>query len=79
MPNPERQLVLNKGTQRFVFRYREGHETEVIEQLNACAQDERIDFDAFDAAVLGLKVAEVRAESQPEPVESVPLRPNRRI
>ena len=79
MPNPERKLVLNKGNQTFVFRYREGSEAEIIEQLNACAKDERIDFDAFDAGVLGLKVAEVRAESCPEPVESIPLRRNRRI
>ena len=79
MANPERQLVLNKGIQKFVFRYREGQEVNVIEQLNACAKDKRTDFDAFDAAVLGLKVAEARTESQTEPIKSIPLRADRRV
>lgn len=69
MPNAERQLVLNKGSQKFVFRYHEGQEDEILEQLNACAGDERTDFDSFDAAVLGLKVVEIKADSRPEPVE----------
>jgi hypothetical protein len=78
MPNPERQLVLNKGLQKFVFRYEEGQEDEILEQLNACANDDRTDFDTFDAAVLSLKVVEVKAESHPEPIESLPSQANRR-
>jgi hypothetical protein len=75
MANPARQLVLNKGTQTFVFRYLEGQEGRVIEQLNACVEDKQTDFDAFDAAVLGLKVVEAQAES----VQATPAQINRRI
>ena len=72
MPNPQRQLVLHKGSQKFVFRYREGEEDEILNELNAYVEDDRTDFDTFDAAVLGLKVVEVKAESRPEPAEPLP-------
>ncbi len=48
----ERQLVLVKKAQRWVFRYRPGEETAVLESLARSARDPQTDLDWFDAAVL---------------------------
>jgi hypothetical protein len=48
----QRQLVLVKKTQRWVFRYRPGQETAVLQSLARSARDPEIDLDWFDAAVL---------------------------
>jgi len=38
-----------EGSQRYVFRYRQGQEDGVLETLSQHAKDERTDFDWFDA------------------------------
>ena len=54
----KRQLVLNKGKQKFIFRYDAGHEDELLDALIEQAKDKRTDFDWFDAAVLSFKLAQ---------------------
>ncbi len=53
-----RQLVLNKGRQKFIFRYQAGRENELLDALIEQAGDKRTDFDWFDAAVLSFKLAQ---------------------
>lgn len=48
----QRQLVLVKHGQRFVFRYEPGDETRVLAEILEMARDPESTFDAFDAAVL---------------------------
>lgn len=52
------QLVLNKVGQKYIFRYDEGREDELLGSLIDAAKDERTDFDWFDAAVLSFKLTE---------------------
>ena len=54
----KRQLVLNKGAEKFVFRYDSGCEGELLAILIEQAKDNRIDFDWFDAAVLSFKLTQ---------------------
>ena len=56
MNTVQRQLILNKGHEKFVFRYEEGHEDELLDALMDQARDKRTDFDWFDAAVLSFKL-----------------------
>ncbi len=56
--NKMRQLVLNKSGQRFVFRYEEGREDELLEAIKEQAESKRTDFDWFDAAVLSFKLTQ---------------------
>jgi len=58
MERPKRQLVLNKGSEKFIFRYEPGREDELLDALIKQAKDRRTDFDWFDAAVLSFKVTE---------------------
>jgi hypothetical protein len=53
-----RQLVLNKGGERFIFRYEQGCEDQLLDALVEQAKDERTDFDWFDAAVLSFKLTQ---------------------
>lgn len=53
-----RQLVLNKGSERYIFRYEDGHEGELLDSLIDQASDEGTDFDWFDAAVVSFKLTE---------------------
>jgi hypothetical protein len=53
-----RQLVLNKGRQKFIFRYQTGRENELLDALIDQARDKQTDFDWFDAAVLSFKLAQ---------------------
>lgn len=48
----QRQLVLIKSSQRFVFRYQKGEEAQVLECLIEQAKDPDSVMDWFDAAVL---------------------------
>jgi hypothetical protein len=50
--HPDRQLVLVKHDQRWVFRYRPGDEAGVMRTLAETARDPGCVFDWFDAAVL---------------------------
>ena len=51
-----RQLSLVKGEERFVFRYRAGHEPDVIDAFAALAANKESRFDWFDAAVLSYQM-----------------------
>jgi len=53
-----RELVLNKGREKYVFRYEDGKEEELIEALIEKAKDKRVEFDFFDAAVLSFKLTQ---------------------
>jgi len=54
-----RQLVLNKAGEKFIFRYEQGRENELLDALIEQAKDKRTSFDWFDAAVLSFKVTQI--------------------
>ena len=58
MNKMKRQLVLNKGTEKFIFRYEDGREDELLDALIEQAKNKRTDFDWFDAAVLSFKLTQ---------------------
>jgi len=49
---------LNKGKEKFIFRYENGREDELLDTLIEQAKDKRTDFDWFDAAVLSFKLTQ---------------------
>lgn len=51
-----RQLVLKKGSEKYIFRYQAGCEDALLEALISQASDSRTSFDWFDAAVLSFKL-----------------------
>ena len=51
-----RQLSLVKGEERFVFRYQQGHEPQVVDAFAELAADQESSFDWFDAAVLSYQM-----------------------
>ena len=58
MQKPKRQLVLNKGGEKFIFRYGQGEEDELLDALVEQVKDRRTTFDWFDAAVLSFKLTQ---------------------
>jgi hypothetical protein len=58
MKRPQRQLVLNKGAEKYIFRYEQGREDELLDALIEQAKDKRTDFDWFDAAVISFKLTQ---------------------
>ena len=58
MKNTKRQLILNKGNEKFIFRYENGSENKLLDALIEQAKDKRVDFDWFDAAVLSFKLTQ---------------------
>ena len=52
------QLALNKGTEKFIFRYESGDEDGLLDALIEQAKDNRTNFDWFDAAVLSFKLTQ---------------------
>ncbi|UCC97972.1 MAG: hypothetical protein JSW66_19255 [Phycisphaerales bacterium] len=58
MKNMKQQLVLNKGTEKYIFRFQRGGEDELLDTLIDQAKDGRTDFDWFDAAVLSFKLTQ---------------------
>ncbi len=58
MKRMKRQLVLNKGAEKFIFRYENGREDELLDALIEQAKDKCTDFDWFDAAVLSFKLTQ---------------------
>ena len=54
----KRQLVLNKGEEKFIFRYDGGCEDQLLDALIEQAKNKRTDFDWFDAAVLSFKLTQ---------------------
>jgi len=59
MKKMKRQLILNKGAEKFIFRYEDGREDELLDALIEQAKDQRTDFDWFDAAVLSFKLTQL--------------------
>ena len=53
-----KQLVLNKGKQKFIFRYENGSEDKLLDAFIDQAKDTRTEFDWFDAAVLSFKLTQ---------------------
>jgi hypothetical protein len=58
MKGMKRQLVLNKGKEKFIFRYESGCEDKLLDALIEQAKDRRTNFDWFDAAVLSFKLTQ---------------------
>jgi hypothetical protein len=58
MERTKRQLVLNKGTEKFIFRYDSGCEDNLLDALIEQAKDHRTNFDWFDAAVISFKLTQ---------------------
>ncbi len=58
MQKSTRQLILNKGAERFIFRYDSGSEDELLDALIDQARDSQTNFDWFDAAVLSFKLTQ---------------------
>jgi len=54
----KRQLVLNKGGEKFIFRFDSGCEGELLDSLARLAGEARTSFDWFDAAVLSFKLTQ---------------------
>ena len=54
----KRQIVLNKGREKFVFRYEAGSEEALLDAVIAQAVDKRTSFDWFDAAVLSFRLVQ---------------------
>jgi len=59
MSRIKRQLVLSKGVEKFIFRYEEGCEDDLLDSLIDQARDSRTNFDWFDAAVLSFKLTQL--------------------
>ena len=58
MKTSTKQLVLNKGSEKYIFRYQNGREAELLDALVAHANNSQIEFDWFDAAVLSFKLTQ---------------------
>lgn len=52
-------MVLNKGTEKFIFRYEHGRENDLLDALIAQVKDRRTNFDWFDAAVISFKLSQM--------------------
>ena len=53
-----KQLVLNKDSEKYIFRYDSGCEGQLLDALVLQATDNGTDFDWFDAAVLSFKLTQ---------------------
>ncbi len=49
---------MNKGEEKFIFRYESGCEDKLLDALIEQAKDRRTNFDWFDAAVLSFKLTQ---------------------
>ena len=58
METAVKQLVLNKGAEKYIFRYPEGSEGTLLDALVDKAGDNSSDFDWFDAAVISFKLTQ---------------------
>ncbi len=58
MKSIRHQLILNKGTEKFIFRYEDGREDELLDALVEQAKNKRTNFDWFDAAVVSFKLTQ---------------------
>jgi len=57
MHNPQRELTLYKGLEKFIFRYEQGQENRLLDVLIEYARGNHTSFDWFDATMLSLKLA----------------------
>ncbi|MCD4831591.1 MAG: hypothetical protein K8R02_07285 [Anaerohalosphaeraceae bacterium] len=77
MQRNTKQLVLNKGSEKYIFRYHHGSEDSLLEALVAQVKNDNTDFDWFDAAVLSFKLTQslmteadkILSNQAPQPVE----------
>jgi hypothetical protein len=53
-----RQLVLKKGSEKYIFRYQAGCEDTLLDAMVCQAKNGRTNFDWFDAAVLSFKLTQ---------------------
>jgi hypothetical protein len=67
---PRRQLVLNKGAEKFIFRYERGGEDALLDALVDQVKDKRTHFDWFDAAVLSFKLTQTLIGNAEELLQS---------
>jgi hypothetical protein len=51
-----RQISLQKGARRYVFRYAAGQEAKIIDALASMASSQDNSFDWFDASVLSYQI-----------------------
>lgn len=58
MEQCRKQLILNKGTEKYIFRYESGCEGQLLDALVDQANDDATSFDWFDAAVLSFKLTQ---------------------
>ena len=58
MEKTQQQLILNKGDEKFVFRYEQGGEDHLLDALIDQARNKSTSFDWFDAAVLSFKLTQ---------------------
>ena len=54
----QKQLILNKGSEKYIFRYENGSEDILLDALVEQAGDSRTDFNWFDAAVLSFRLTQ---------------------
>ena len=50
--------MLNKGTEKFIFRYDSGCEDKLLDALIEQVKNHRTNFDWFDAAVISFKLTQ---------------------
>jgi len=53
----QKELSLQKGEQRYIFRYEPGREETVLDSFVDMANERQNDFDWFDAAVLSFQLS----------------------
>ncbi len=58
MEKTNQQLILCKGPEKFIFRYKRGNEGLLLDTLIKQAMDKQTNFDWFDAAVLSYKLTQ---------------------
>jgi len=58
MERTQKQLILNRGDEKFVFRYEQGDEDQLLDALIDQARNKSTTFDWFDAAVLSFKLTQ---------------------
>ena len=58
MKRMKRQLILNKGAEKFIFRYENGREDDLLDAMIEQAKNKQTEFDWFDAAVLSFKLTQ---------------------
>jgi len=58
METRKKQLILNKGSEKFIFRYESGNEGQLLDALVSAASNNQTSFDWFDAAVLSFKLTQ---------------------